>query len=336
MQRDPVVPAGPRASARWLAALLAALGAGHAFAACSGPAPLACASTAAGECPSLDGVTSFCSWAEWGCASEPPCGGYFVLRDEGTDARLTYYYAAATGAFVATVKEAPARGSARAAWPGPSSFVLPTGCEVETLASCGPPPRDGGVTLVLDARADAPFSAPSPSGGARHDAAVRAPSAQAARAALRAHGALPAQVGRLDQRIVHELRALPLDGDLAGPQHVRAPARREREAGVLLDEQDRDPTRRDRANGGEDLGDELRRDPERRLVEEEEDVPGRAMEGSRAIASICCSPPERVAASCCIRSPRRGNSAVTSSSVSRIAARSRCVYAPPAPSSRAR
>jgi hypothetical protein len=163
MQRDPLVPAGSRAWGGWVAALLAALGAGHAFAACSGSAPLACATAAAGECPSLDGVTSFCIWTEWGCASEPSCGGYFVLRDEGTDARLTYYYAAATGAFVATVAEAPGGGDARCV-AGPSSFAIPSGCEAETLASCGPPPRDGGATVILDARADAPFSAPSPSG----------------------------------------------------------------------------------------------------------------------------------------------------------------------------
>ena len=49
---------------------------------------------------------------------------------------------------------------------------------------------------------------------------------------------------------------------------------------------------------------------------------------ARPIASICCSPPERVPASCFTRSARRGKSATTSASVSFIAVASRWPHAP--------
>jgi hypothetical protein len=129
-------------------------------AACSTSPPLAC--PAAASCPSLDGATSFCSWSEWGCAPEKSCSGYFVLIDEGIDARLTYYYSAATGQYVATVSEPPGGGSTSCI-AGPSSFQPPSGCDVDTLADCGPPPRDGG-TSASDAASDAPYNPPSPSG----------------------------------------------------------------------------------------------------------------------------------------------------------------------------
>jgi hypothetical protein len=135
-----------------------------AAASCSSAETLTCpAPASASLCPSLDGVTSFCTWAEWGCARVASCGGYYLLVDEGTDARFTYYYAAATGAFVATVREAPGGGVA-SCLAGPAQFQPPQGCSEDTLAECGPPPRDGGGIFAIDAGTDAQFTAPSPSG----------------------------------------------------------------------------------------------------------------------------------------------------------------------------
>jgi len=134
-----------------------------AFAACSTAEPLTCPVPAATACPSLDGVTSFCAWSQWGCAPEAACGGYFVLQDQATGSRFTYYYAAASGQFAATVKEAFQGGEATCL-AGPASFQVPSGCDMDTLADCAPPPRDGGVGGGSDATVDAPFSAPSPSG----------------------------------------------------------------------------------------------------------------------------------------------------------------------------
>ena len=120
--------------------------------------------TASGACPSLDGATTFCSWADWGCAKTPACGGYFVLVDQGVDARVTYYYSAASGQFVATVMEAFAGGDATCI-AGPPQFQIPSGCNPDTLAECAPPTRDAGASvLASDAATDAPFNPPSPSG----------------------------------------------------------------------------------------------------------------------------------------------------------------------------
>jgi hypothetical protein len=130
--------------------------------ACSMSEPLTCPLPASGACPSLDGVTTFCTWSEWGCAREPACDGYFVIVDETADARFTYYYSATGGQFVATVKEAFGGGSATCL-AGPSRFQPLTGCEPDTLADCAPGPRDGGA-FSRDAAADAPLGAPSPSG----------------------------------------------------------------------------------------------------------------------------------------------------------------------------
>jgi hypothetical protein len=130
--------------------------------ACSTSAPLTCPVPAAGACPSLDGVTTFCTWSEWGCAREPACDGYFVIEDLTADARLTYYYSATSGEFVATVEEAFGGGSATCL-AGPSQFQPLSGCDPDTLADCAPGPRDGG-TFLSDAAADALVGAPSPSG----------------------------------------------------------------------------------------------------------------------------------------------------------------------------
>jgi hypothetical protein len=87
-----------------------------------------------------------------------------VVVDQGPTARLTYYYSAASGQFVATVQEAFGGGNA-SCLAGPSQFQVPSGCEPDTLADCNPPLRDGGVNVgATDAATDAPFVAPSPSG----------------------------------------------------------------------------------------------------------------------------------------------------------------------------
>ena len=149
-----------RATVKALSALTA-LAWAFALSACSPSQPLACAASGPTECPSLDGVTSFCTWSEWGCAPEPACGGYFLLMSYGTSARFTYYYSAETGRFVATIAESIGGGNA-SCLAGPASFVVPSGCAVDTLAACAPPPRDGG-TVPSDAGSDAPFNPPAPS-----------------------------------------------------------------------------------------------------------------------------------------------------------------------------
>jgi hypothetical protein len=106
-------------------------------------------------------VTSFCTWSEWGCAPEPACGGYFLVMDYGVDARFTHYYSAETGRFVATIEESIGGGDARCL-AGPPAFAVPEGCAVETVAACGPPPRNG-PAIPSDAGTDAPFNPPSPS-----------------------------------------------------------------------------------------------------------------------------------------------------------------------------
>jgi hypothetical protein len=131
------------------------------FAACSTSQPLPCPVVAGGSCPSLDGVRTFCTWTAWGCAPEAACDGYFAVVEQGTSARLTYYYSAATGAFVATVQEAFGGGSATCLV-GPAEFKPPSGCDLDTLADCAPLEGDAGVVLI-DAATDGPFSAPAPS-----------------------------------------------------------------------------------------------------------------------------------------------------------------------------
>ena len=111
-----------------------------------GLASTTCPVSASSACPSLDGVTTFCTWVDWGCAPEPACGGYFVIVDQAVDARFTYYYSAANGQFAATVQEAFGGGNATCL-AGPSQFQPPTGCEPDTLADCAPPPRDGGIAF---------------------------------------------------------------------------------------------------------------------------------------------------------------------------------------------
>jgi hypothetical protein len=156
------------------AGVLGALFAGvFALAACAPSEPLACAAPTASGCPSLDGVTAFCRWSDWGCAPEPACAGYFVLADFGVDARFTYYYAAASGAFVATVKE-DATGGNPSCLVGPSSFAAPSGCAVIALAACAPPPQDAGAGPT-DAGTDAPFSPPAPSGSPSTQPLARPP-----------------------------------------------------------------------------------------------------------------------------------------------------------------
>ncbi len=146
--------------ARWAIGL--ALVCAVPVASCSTSQTLACPLPASTGCPSLDGVTTFCSWGEWGCAPQTACSGYLLVVDQTAGARFTYYYSAATGQFVATVEEAFGGGNATCV-AGPSLFQVPTGCEPDTLADCAPPPRDGGIGPG-DAATDAPFIAPTPSG----------------------------------------------------------------------------------------------------------------------------------------------------------------------------
>ena len=80
---------------------------------------------------------------------------------------------------------------------------------------------------------------------------------------------------------------------------------REGRPGELLDEQDGDALLGERADQLVELGDDQRaRDPSRSRR-----AGGRAgsTSSARDIASICCSPPDSVPASCLRRSPRRGN-----------------------------
>ena len=79
-----------------------------------------------------------------------------------------------------------------------------------------------------------------------------------------------------------------------GLEHVAASRDGQRHGGVLLDEQDGHALPVDGLHGLEDLLHEDRRQPHRRLVEQQQPRPGH--EGARPMASICCSPPESVPA----------------------------------------
>ena len=72
---------------------------------------------------------------------------------------------------------------------------------------------------------------------------------------------------------------------------------------VLLDQQHGHAVLVDLADDVEDLLDDQRRQPHRRLVEQQQ--PGLPI-SARPIASICCSPPDSVPACCRIRSCSRG------------------------------
>jgi hypothetical protein len=133
--------------------------------ACGTSPPLTCAEGTATGCPSLDGVTTFCAWSAWGCAPEPACGGYFAVVDEAVDARFTYFYAAATGQFVATVSE-PSSGGAATCTVGPGSFRVPAGCTWEELADCAPPAKDAGVRIGVEDAGDAEIGVAPPVGSA--------------------------------------------------------------------------------------------------------------------------------------------------------------------------
>ena len=74
----------------------------------------------------------------------------------------------------------------------------------------------------------------------------------------------------------------------------------------LLDDQDRQARRRDAAHVLVELLDDERREPHRQLVEQQHRG---SVASARAIASICCSPPDSVPAVCLRRSRRRGNCA---------------------------
>jgi hypothetical protein len=127
---------------------------------CSSGHALACPSFPL-ACPSLDGVTTFCSWRDWGCPATAACDGYLAVVDVTVDGQLTYFYSAPTGAYVATVSESTGGGNARCI-DGPASFTPPSSCAFETLAECDPIEQDGGIGPI-DASFDAPDTG-SPSG----------------------------------------------------------------------------------------------------------------------------------------------------------------------------
>jgi hypothetical protein len=118
---------------------------------CSSSHALACPAEPL-ACPSLDGLTTFCTWAEWGCTSESACGGYYAVVDPAVDAEYTYYYSAQTGAYVATLRAD--YGGDSTCFNGPASFTPPASCSYATTAECAPPARDGGIGPI-DASVDA-------------------------------------------------------------------------------------------------------------------------------------------------------------------------------------
>ena len=124
---------------------------------CSSMHALACPALPL-ACPSLDGVTAFCSWTEWGCAPEAACGGYYGVVDVTVDAKLTYIYSAQTGAYVATIQEDFGGGSASCT-NGPASFTAPASCDFDTLAVCAPTQQDAGLGS-FDASFDATDTGP--------------------------------------------------------------------------------------------------------------------------------------------------------------------------------
>ncbi len=118
---------------------------------CSSSHALACPAEPL-ACPSLDGLTTFCAWAEWGCASESACGGYYAVVDPAVDAEYTYYYEAQTGGYVATLRAG--YGGDATCFNGPASFTPPASCTYATTAECAPIARDGGIGPI-DASLDA-------------------------------------------------------------------------------------------------------------------------------------------------------------------------------------
>ena len=113
------------------------------------------------------------------------------------------------------------------------------------------------------------------------------------------------QVGLADGLVVVELLGRALHGDAPGLEHVAPVADVEGQVGVLLDDEDGEPSSRlrsprraksSRVTSGARPNDGSSRSSRR----------GRAII-ARARASICCSPPLMLPASCRRRSPRRGN-----------------------------
>src|SRR4051812_10612748 len=82
-----------------------------------------------------------------------------------------------------------------------------------------------------------------------------------------------AEIRRLDLGVLRQLFRFARERDFAGTEYVRATARMQCDARVLLDDEDRDAALRDFSDRFEDLRDELRRDPERWLVEKKQARP---------------------------------------------------------------
>ena len=106
---------------------------------------------------------------------------------------------------------------------------------------------------------------------------------------------------------VAELATRARVGDLALHEHDRVVGDRERVVHVLLDDQQRRPAVADRLERAVHLVDDDRREPKRQLVGDEQ---AGLLTSTRASASMRCSPPDSVPASCLRRSPSRGKQLV--------------------------
>src|SRR5689334_21453005 len=104
-----------------------------------------------------------------------------------------------------------------------------------------------------------------------------------------------AQVRAADRFVLAQARALALDGDAADLEHVRARRGFEREHGVLLDHEHGEPFALVQlADDAEDLRDEERREPERRLVEQQQ--PGAEHQRPREREHLLLAAAERAGA----------------------------------------
>jgi hypothetical protein len=149
------------------------VGVGLAGEGCSSNHALACPSLPL-ACPSLDGVTMFCAWSDWACPAETACGEYLALVDVTVDAKLTYFYSAQSGAYVATTSE-PLGGGGASCTNGPSSFTPPSSCDYETLFECAPVEQDGGGVPPYDASHDAEDTGAAPMPSSQPQAMPPAP-----------------------------------------------------------------------------------------------------------------------------------------------------------------
>src|SRR3989454_4893064 len=112
-----------------------------------------------------------------------------------------------------------------------------------------------------------------------------------------------AQVGLAHLGVIQQVAGRAGERNRTRLHDVTAASELQREPCVLLHQQDRHALPRDLAHDVEDLRHHERREPHRRLVQQEQ---LRRVISARAMASICCSPPESVPATCLRRSLSRG------------------------------